>query len=79
MSPNVNKLIYDLKSPAIFFIVEMTPFGTVKPYILHFSPSWLEFSVAELERSECKELRLFSKLTLNLLWYRYSRTGKYRR
>ena len=32
----------------------------------------------ELERSECRELRLFSKLTWNLLWHHYSRTGKYR-
>ena len=26
--------------------------------------------IAELERSECRELRLFSKLTWNLLWYK---------
>ena len=32
MSPIVNKLLYDLKCPAISFVfAEMTPFGAVKP------------------------------------------------
>ena len=31
---DVNKLLHELKCPAISF--EMTPFGAVKPYILHF-------------------------------------------
>ena len=39
-SPTVNKLLCELKCPAISFVfVEMTPFGAVKPYILHSSPS----------------------------------------
>ena len=40
---DVNKLLHELKCPAISF--EMTPFGAVKPYILHSSLSWLEFSI----------------------------------
>ena len=36
MSPTVNKLLYELKRPAISFVfVDVTPFGAVKPYILH--------------------------------------------
>ena len=43
------KLFYELKCPAISFVfVEMTPFGAVKPYILHSSPSWLEFPSFDL-------------------------------
>ena len=43
---DVNKLLHELKCPAISFVfVEMTPFGAVKPYILHSSLSCLEFSV----------------------------------
>ena len=40
---DVNKLLHELKCTANSF--EMTPFGAVKPYILHSYLSWLEFSI----------------------------------
>ena len=42
------------------------------------SPLTDQTSIIVVAELECEELRLFSKLTWNLLWYCYSRTGKYR-